>query len=287
MSGDLRTIAKGDGSRLVEARRFVVRDAHAFAAVWSGHAGPDDPPPSIDFDTRMVIAVFAGHRPSPGFDVDVTGTRREADALVIMVNEREPDPRHAAAQILVSPFHIVSLPRDDGEIRFDTPDPTGQGTIVFKPPKRSAGGVSIPRASEAATAARMSSLAGESSSTGLTPEVAALLAYLAGPFSGALLLATERTSAFVRFHAWQSVVGLGLLGVTAVLSLILAFALLIVSPTAFWVMFWLAGIAAAAWVVAWGTCLVQAYKGKRWKLPFAGALAERKAATSLPASAVP
>ena len=56
-----------------------------------------------------------------------------------------------------------------------------------------------------------------SSFTGLTPHVAASLAYLAGPFSGALLLATERESGFVRFHAWQAVVGLGLLGIAAVL----------------------------------------------------------------------
>jgi uncharacterized membrane protein len=49
----------------------------------------------------------------------------------------------------------------------------------------------------------------ESSSTGLDPHVAAALAYLAGPFSGVLILLAERTSAYVRFHAWQSVIGLG------------------------------------------------------------------------------
>lgn len=276
---EITTIAKGDDSRVVEGRRFVVRDGHSFAAVWSGHAGPESRPPPIDFETRMVIAVFAGHRPTPGFEVEVTGTRHERDTLVIVVNEREPRDGIVAAQVLVSPYHIVSLPRDDGEIRFNTPDPTGQGTIVFKPPKKPAHAParsSVPVAPAAGT-----------SSTGLTPEVAALLAYLAGPFSGALILAMERTSSFVRFHAWQSLVALGVLGVTAVACLVLAFALLIVSPTAFWVMLWFAAITGAAWIVVWGLCLVQAYQGKRWKLPLAGDLAERKASTNLPASAVP
>jgi uncharacterized membrane protein len=276
----IKTIAKGDGSRLVEARRFVIRDARAFAAVWAGHAGSERPPPPLDFNAHMVIAVFAGHRPTPGYEVEIAGTRREGDALVIMVNEHEPDAARVAAQVLVSPFHIASLPRDDGQVRFNTPDPTGQGTIVFKAPRSRAG--QAPAGSRVA-ASQTSAF----SSTGLTPEVAALLAYLAGPFSGALLLATERTSSFVRFHAWQSVVGLGLIGISAVSCLILAFGLLIVSPTAFWVMLWLAALTGAAWVVVWGTCLVQAYKGKRWKLPFVGDVAERRAATTLPASATP
>jgi uncharacterized membrane protein len=81
---------------------------------------------------------------------------------------------------------------------------------------------------------------GASIYTGLTPRVAASLAYLAGPLSGALLLATEPASRFVRFHAWQAVLALGLLGIAAVAFLGLAFVLLVVSPTAFWTMLWLA-----------------------------------------------
>ena len=103
------------------------------------------------------------------------------------------------------------------------------------------------------------------------------MAYLAGPFSGALLLASEPENRFVRFHAWQSVLGLGVLGVAAVAFLLLAFALLIVSPLAFWTMLWLSAITGVAWIAAWGICVVQAYKGRVWKLPLAGGYAERKA----------
>ena len=88
------------------------------------------------------------------------------------------------------------------------------------------------------------------------------LAYLAGPFSGALLLATEPTSRFVRFHAWQAVVGLGLLGAAALFCLGFAFVLLLVSPTAFWVMLWLAAATGAAWIGVWALCLLNAYKGR-------------------------
>ena len=106
--------------------------------------------------------------------------------------------------------------------------------------------------------------AGEGASiyTGLTPRVAASLAYLAGPLSGALLLATEPASRFVRFHAWQAVLALGLLGIAAVVFLGLAFVLLVVSPTAFWTMLWLAAATGAAWIGVWGLCVVSAYKGR-------------------------
>jgi uncharacterized membrane protein len=268
------TLARGDDSRLVEPRRFVVRDAQSFAAVWSAHAGPDAIPPTVDFETRMVAAVFAGHRPTPGYVVSIAEAVRQDDALVIVVVETGPDPSQPTAQVMTSPYHVALLPRDDGRIRFDTEDEPGQSTIVFKPRVR---------AQSSSARAWTATAAGESS-TGLTPPIAAAMAYLGGPFSGALVLATERRSGFVRFHAWQALIGLGLLGLGAVVALVAAFAFLVFSPTAFWVMLWVSAAVGVAWIAAWGLCLFHAAQGRIWKLPVAGNLAARRA-TSLPASA--
>jgi uncharacterized membrane protein len=278
MSG-IETIARGEDSRLVELRRFVIRDPQSFAAIWSAHAGQDAVAPAVDFDRLMVAAVFSGTRPTPGYGIEVTGTRREGSDLVILVEERQPDPSHVAAQVLVSPFHVVTLPRDDGSVRFNVPDPNGQHTIIFKAPGRAsnpvrAASLPVPSGSRIPDAALSDP---PSSHTGLRPRIAASLAYLAGPFSGALLLANEREHPFVRFHAWQAVVGLGLLGVAAFSFLGLAFVLLIVSPTAFWAMFWLAAVTGVALVGVWALCVVSAYRGRVLKLPFAGAFAERHA----------
>jgi uncharacterized membrane protein len=284
------TLARGDDSRLVEPRRFVVRDAQSFAAVWSAHAGPDAIPPAVDFETKMAAAVFAGHRPTPGYVVSIAAARRLDDALVIVVEETAPDASQPIAQVMTSPYHVALLPRDDGPIRFDTEDAPGQSTIIFKPRGTPAPGrpgsdaKAAPRVKAQSSSARTgdASAAGESS-TGLTPPVAAAMAYLGGPFSGALVLATERTSGFVRFHAWQAIIGLGLLGLGAVVALVAAFAFLVFSPTAFWVMLWLSASIAVAWVAAWGFCLFHAANGRVWKLPLAGNLAARRA-TSLRAS---
>ena len=115
----------------------------------------------------------------------------------------------------------------------------------------------------------------EPSTTGLDAHVAAALAYLAGPFSGVLVLLAERGSPYVRFHAWQAVIGLGGLGLLVVLLYTLAFASVVVSATAFRALLIMSGVAWALWIVCWATCLVKAFTRRRWKMPIAGAYAER------------
>ncbi len=116
------------------------------------------------------------------------------------------------------------------------------------------------------------------SSTGLRPATAGALAYMAGPFSGALFLIVERTSRSVRFHAWQALLGLGTLGALAVLCLGLAFLMLVVSPTIFTVLLWASAITALATLVFGIVCVAQALAGRRYRIPIAGGYAERFAA---------
>src|SRR4051794_29081518 len=102
------------------------------------------------------------------------------------------------------------------------------------------------------------------SSTGLQPRTAATLAYLAGPFSGALILLAESSNADVRFHAWQSIVGLGGLGIALFLAYALGLAALLVSAAAVTLML---AVASVLWIVlalVWALCLWKAYSGERW-----------------------
>ena len=285
---DIRTIARGDASRMLEARREVARTDEQWRAMWLAHAGPGTAAPPVDFAARMVAAVFQGQRPSAGFDTSIVAARMEGDVLAVEVVEHLPLTPRAAANVLVSPFHIVSLPRVEGHVRFvdtmphataDTqaaPAPTVatppiERTSIPQAPtvRRDPAAPAVPRARGAAVTA---------SSTGLSPEAAGALAYLAGPFSGALLLIVERTSRSVRFHAWQAFIGLGILGLAALASLGLAFFFLLFSPRAFAVMRWTAAGTAVAWVGLWAVCLWRAYQGQDWEMPIIGARAQRWAA---------
>ena len=115
------------------------------------------------------------------------------------------------------------------------------------------------------------------SSTGLEPNSAAALAYLAGPFSGLLILLVERASGYVRFHAWQAIIGLGGLALLSAGVLVLSFLTLLLSPFAFTVLYRISELIAIVWIVAWVVCLVKAFTGQRWEMPVAGRYAERLA----------
>jgi uncharacterized membrane protein len=119
---------------------------------------------------------------------------------------------------------------------------------------------------------------GAPSTTGLEPNVASALAYVAGPFSGALVLAAERSSGDVRFHAWQSILALGALWALGVVLYILAFASILVSSRTIFVLLSLAAIVWFGSIVLCAACVFRAYTGRRWKLPVVGDYAERKAA---------
>ena len=113
------------------------------------------------------------------------------------------------------------------------------------------------------------------SSTGLAPATAAALAYLAGPFSGALILLAEQTNEDVRFHAWQSIVGLGGLTLAVLASFALGIVAIFISATALSVMLAIATLIWIVWLIVWAICLWKAAIGERWHLPLAGQFAER------------
>lgn len=111
------TVERGAASGVDEARQVVVRSAEEWQRLWTEHR-PAAPLPVIDFARSTVIAVFLGTRPTAGFDVEVLAARNEGDRLTVEYRERHPAPGAMTAQVLTAPYHIVRVPRHDGEVRF-------------------------------------------------------------------------------------------------------------------------------------------------------------------------
>ena len=127
-----------------------------------------------------------------------------------------------AAAIITSPFHIVAVPRTAGDVAWAEVGGRGSGSGI--------GIEDRDQGSRHRRDLRLPRLAPRPpSSTGLEPRTAAALAYLAGPFSGALMLMAENANGDVRFHAWQSIIGLGGLGLAVMASYMLAFVAMFVS----------------------------------------------------------
>ena len=114
-----------------------------------------------------------------------------------------------------------------------------------------------------------------SSSTGLSSNTAAALAYGGWWVTGLIIWFLERRDSFARFHAAQSVVAFGVIAVLILFFGVLAAASLSFAPAAFSA---LVGVMVFAWVLGvalWLVSLWKAAHGEDWRIPWASALADR------------
>jgi uncharacterized membrane protein len=102
---------------------------------------------------------------------------------------------------------------------------------------------------------------------GLSDNAAGALAYVTIiPAIVFLVVEPYNRNSYVRFHAWQSIfLGIAAIAVNTVLSVI---------PIVGWVLIPFVGL---GFLVVWVIALLQALKGKRFKLPLLGEYAEKQA----------
>ena len=103
-------------------------------------------------------------------------------------------------------------------------------------------------------------------SSGLDENVAGALAYGLGWITGALCLVFEPTNQFVRFHAWQSVIIFGTLSIAWFIAVAIPLfgtivAFIVIPP-----------VSAFLWLFL----MYKAYHGQRYKVPYAGDMAEHR-----------
>ena len=113
------------------------------------------------------------------------------------------------------------------------------------------------------------------SSTGLSPRLAASLAYAGWWITGILFWLLELRDGYVRFHAAQSLAAFGLLA--AMIAAFSALAVLSLSflPGAFGPFVWAAILTWGGGVILWAVSMGKAATGRPWRIPIAAELADR------------
>jgi uncharacterized membrane protein len=114
------------------------------------------------------------------------------------------------------------------------------------------------------------------SSTGLSTRTASVLSYLGWWVTGLIFWGLEREDRVVRFHAIQSTVAFGALGLAIVASGLVALLMLSFAPAGFT---FFVGTAFALWVASvalWLVALWKASQGKRWRIPLASRVADAR-----------
>jgi len=110
----------------------------------------------------------------------------------------------------------------------------------------------------------------EKSSTGLPENIAALLCYLLGWVSGLVFYLIEKQSDFVKYHATQSLIVFGTLTLASIALGVVPFIGGLLAPL-------LSLLTFALWIIL----MIKAFQHTRYKLPWAGDLAEKYARKNL------
>ena len=108
------------------------------------------------------------------------------------------------------------------------------------------------------------------SSTGLPENIAGLLCYALGWISGLVFYLIEKQSDFVKYHATQSIIVFGALTLASIACGAVPFIGALLAPL-------LSLLAFALWIIL----MIRAFQHQRYKLPWAGDLAEKYARKDL------
>ena len=111
----------------------------------------------------------------------------------------------------------------------------------------------------------------EKTSMGLEPNLAGLLCYVLGWITGIIFFVLEKDNKLVRFHAMQSIIVFGAITIAGIICTILSiipFVGLIFSIIGW--LIWVLG------VILWVILMVKAYKGEKYKIKWAGDIAEKQ-----------
>lgn len=112
------SISQGTTSGVVDPLEIVIESEKEWQKLWERHAPPGSSAPSVDFATQVVVGIFAGERPTAGYQVQIVNVELERTRINVTYEVKTPQKDALVAQILTQPFHLIRLPRLNLPIQF-------------------------------------------------------------------------------------------------------------------------------------------------------------------------
>ena len=112
------SIGQGTASAIVERREVVVQSEEGWKKLWTQHAPDGAPPPTVDFESELVVGVFAGQQPTAGYQVEIVRIEPEGGRLLVVYRIESPAKDAMVAQVLTQPFHLVRLRKVGLRVQF-------------------------------------------------------------------------------------------------------------------------------------------------------------------------
>jgi len=115
---------RGYNCGYTEPSGLVIKTEDQWREVWEKmndlrFPGPEIP--EIDFEKKMVIAVFMGKRSSGGYEIEIIKITRTEYEIVVEVKEKEPPAESFRTMALTQPYHMVVIKRFPLPERFQYP----------------------------------------------------------------------------------------------------------------------------------------------------------------------
>jgi len=102
-------LKKGSYNTITEKQERIVKSSAEWADLWTEMFPTEMIASAINFDERMVIAVFMGEKNTGGYSIMIDN---------IVEKDTYPGIGCAVIQVLTQPYYIVELPKSDKEIKF-------------------------------------------------------------------------------------------------------------------------------------------------------------------------
>lgn len=102
-------LARGADAPVGRRANYLITSSEQFSDLWE-MIGAVEPMPDIDFSKHVVAAVFAGEKPTGGYDINVSSVM-DADVRTITVTLAEPGGDCILTQAITTPYQIIKLPR--------------------------------------------------------------------------------------------------------------------------------------------------------------------------------
>lgn len=102
-------LARGTNAPIDRRVNYLITSPEQFRDLWA-MIGAAEMMPDIDFSAYVVAAVFAGEKPTGGYDITVSGVK-DADVRTVTVTLAEPGGDCVLTQMITAPYQIIKLPR--------------------------------------------------------------------------------------------------------------------------------------------------------------------------------
>ena len=102
-------LAEGPRSKIESRVNYLITTQEELVELWEFLEEPP-PVPTVDFNKKVVAAVFAGEVPTSGYDIAVVEVQ-DADKRVVKIELIKPDKSCILAQSVTAPYQVIELPK--------------------------------------------------------------------------------------------------------------------------------------------------------------------------------